>query len=233
MLLHRSFPLTDAMVVRSDSALAADIVATSTLLGVSRTPALVKPPQKKCAFQMSAPEDDSFEIDDALAADIVVTSTLPGVSRTSGSVEVATMSVAKASSILNESSQVHSSEMRTSSEEMRSLEAASSDSHGPAVEVSCIHVLFYLLALRAMHEDITYSYCDHGRGNTGALPFLPRNILGFFISLFRHKCCRKGLFVPDCQNASLSELSSYGCDGGLVGVTRRRYGHGHGYERYE
>nr|GFC85924.1 hypothetical protein [Tanacetum cinerariifolium] len=25
------------------------------------------PPQKKCAFQMSAPEDDSFEIDDALA----------------------------------------------------------------------------------------------------------------------------------------------------------------------
>nr|GEW43229.1 nuclear pore complex protein NUP1-like isoform X2 [Tanacetum cinerariifolium] len=52
----------------SDSALAADIVATSTLLGVSRTPALVEPPQKKCAFQMSAPEDDSFEIDNALAA---------------------------------------------------------------------------------------------------------------------------------------------------------------------
>nr|GEX33873.1 nuclear pore complex protein NUP1-like [Tanacetum cinerariifolium] len=66
----------------SDSALAADIVATSTLPGVSRTPALVKPHQKKCAFQMSAPEDDSFEIDDALAADIVATSTLPGVSRT-------------------------------------------------------------------------------------------------------------------------------------------------------
>nr|GEW10268.1 hypothetical protein [Tanacetum cinerariifolium] len=51
----------------SDSALAADIVATSTLPGVSRTPAVVEPPQKKCAFQMSAPEDDSFEIDDALA----------------------------------------------------------------------------------------------------------------------------------------------------------------------
>nr|GEW51427.1 leucine-rich repeat-containing protein [Tanacetum cinerariifolium] len=51
----------------SDSALAADIVATSTLSGVSRTPAVVEPPQKKCAFQMSAPEDDSFEIDDALA----------------------------------------------------------------------------------------------------------------------------------------------------------------------
>nr|GEX75705.1 hypothetical protein [Tanacetum cinerariifolium] len=55
---------------QSDSALAAAIVATSTLPGVSRTPALVKPSQKKCAFQMSAPEDDSFEIDDALAADI-------------------------------------------------------------------------------------------------------------------------------------------------------------------
>nr|GEX50902.1 nuclear pore complex protein NUP1-like isoform X2 [Tanacetum cinerariifolium] len=54
----------------SDSALAADIVATSTLLGVSRTPALVEPPQKKCAFQMSAPDYDSFEIDDSLAADI-------------------------------------------------------------------------------------------------------------------------------------------------------------------
>nr|GEX34122.1 hypothetical protein [Tanacetum cinerariifolium] len=50
-----------------DSALAADIVATSTLPGVSRTPAVVEPPQKKCAFQMSAHEDDSFEIDDALA----------------------------------------------------------------------------------------------------------------------------------------------------------------------
>nr|GEX60786.1 nuclear pore complex protein NUP1-like isoform X2 [Tanacetum cinerariifolium] len=58
----------------SDSALAADIVATSILPGVSRTPALVKPPQKKCAFQMSAPEDDSFGIDDALVADIPVSS---------------------------------------------------------------------------------------------------------------------------------------------------------------
>nr|GEX75706.1 hypothetical protein [Tanacetum cinerariifolium] len=29
-----------------------------------------RPSKKKCAFQMSAPEDDSFEIDDALAADI-------------------------------------------------------------------------------------------------------------------------------------------------------------------
>nr|GEW38374.1 hypothetical protein [Tanacetum cinerariifolium] len=36
---------------------------------------------------MSAPEDDSFEIDDALAADIVATSTLPGVSRTPALVE--------------------------------------------------------------------------------------------------------------------------------------------------
>nr|GEZ09978.1 hypothetical protein [Tanacetum cinerariifolium] len=51
----------------SDSALAADIVATSILQGVSKTPAVVEPPQKKCAFQMSAPEDDLFEIDDALA----------------------------------------------------------------------------------------------------------------------------------------------------------------------
>nr|GFC66528.1 hypothetical protein [Tanacetum cinerariifolium] len=42
---------------------------------------------KKCAFQMSAPEDDSFEIDDALEADIVATSTLPGVSLTSALVE--------------------------------------------------------------------------------------------------------------------------------------------------
>nr|GFC39904.1 hypothetical protein [Tanacetum cinerariifolium] len=42
----------------------------TSMHGVSRTPALVKPPQKKCAFQMSAPEDDSFEIDDALAANI-------------------------------------------------------------------------------------------------------------------------------------------------------------------
>nr|GFB24444.1 hypothetical protein [Tanacetum cinerariifolium] len=71
----------------SDSALAADIIATSTLSGVSITPALVEPPQKKCAFQMSAPEDDSFEIDDALAADIVATSTLPGVSLTPALVE--------------------------------------------------------------------------------------------------------------------------------------------------
>ncbi|GJT14356.1 hypothetical protein Tco_0861398 [Tanacetum coccineum] len=62
-----------------------------------------EPPQKKCAFQMSVPEDDSFEIDDdddetqvlgesnkqetALAADIVATSTLPGVSRTPALVE--------------------------------------------------------------------------------------------------------------------------------------------------
>nr|GFA73830.1 hypothetical protein [Tanacetum cinerariifolium] len=66
----------------SDSALAADIVATSTLPGVSITLALVEPPQKKYAFQMSAPEDDSFEIDDDLAADIVATSTLLGVSLT-------------------------------------------------------------------------------------------------------------------------------------------------------
>nr|GEW04750.1 leucine-rich repeat-containing protein [Tanacetum cinerariifolium] len=51
----------------SVSALAAYIVATSTLPEVSRTPAVVEPPQKKCVFQMSAPEDDSFEIDDALA----------------------------------------------------------------------------------------------------------------------------------------------------------------------
>nr|GEZ72095.1 hypothetical protein [Tanacetum cinerariifolium] len=71
----------------SDSALAADIVATSTLPGVSITLALVKPPQKKCAFQMSAPEDDLFEIDDALAADIVATSTLLGVSLTPALVE--------------------------------------------------------------------------------------------------------------------------------------------------
>ncbi|GKF85338.1 hypothetical protein Tco_0250236, partial [Tanacetum coccineum] len=42
----------------------ADIVATSTLPGVSRTPALVEPPKKKRAFQISAPEDDSFETDD-------------------------------------------------------------------------------------------------------------------------------------------------------------------------
>nr|GFC67729.1 hypothetical protein [Tanacetum cinerariifolium] len=69
-------------VPRSDSALAADIVATSTLLGVSITLALVEPPQKKYAFQMSAPEDDSFKIDDALAADIVAISTLLGVSLT-------------------------------------------------------------------------------------------------------------------------------------------------------
>nr|GEW23996.1 hypothetical protein [Tanacetum cinerariifolium] len=70
----------------------------------------VEPPQQKHAFQMSAPEDDSFEIDDdddetqvnghvsiplvesnkqetALAADIVATSTLPGVSRTPALVE--------------------------------------------------------------------------------------------------------------------------------------------------
>lgn len=70
-----------------------------------------EPPQKKRAFQMSAPEDDSFEIDDddddgiqtnghvslplvennkqetALPADIVATSTLPGVSRTPALVE--------------------------------------------------------------------------------------------------------------------------------------------------
>ncbi|GJV78236.1 hypothetical protein Tco_1509820 [Tanacetum coccineum] len=85
-------------------ALAADIVTTSTLPGVSRTPALVKPHQKKRAFQMSAPEDDSFEVDDddetqvnfyvplllvesnkqetTLAADIVANSTLLRVSRT-------------------------------------------------------------------------------------------------------------------------------------------------------
>nr|GEY70515.1 hypothetical protein [Tanacetum cinerariifolium] len=69
-------------IPRSDSALAADIVATSTLPGVSITPALVEPPQKKCAFQMSAPEDDLFEIDDALAANIVATLTLPRVSLT-------------------------------------------------------------------------------------------------------------------------------------------------------
>nr|GEX60785.1 hypothetical protein [Tanacetum cinerariifolium] len=79
--------LESMSVPRSDSALAADIVATSTLLGDSKTPALVKPPQKKCAFQMSALEDDSFEIDDAFAADIVETSTLPGVSRTPALVE--------------------------------------------------------------------------------------------------------------------------------------------------
>nr|GEY93094.1 hypothetical protein [Tanacetum cinerariifolium] len=70
-----------------DSALAADIVATSTLPGVSITLALVEPPQKKCAFQMSAPEDDSFEIDDALAADIVATLTLLEVSLTLALVE--------------------------------------------------------------------------------------------------------------------------------------------------
>nr|GFA48633.1 hypothetical protein [Tanacetum cinerariifolium] len=71
----------------SDLALAADLVATSTLPGVSITHALVEPPQKKCAFQMSAPEDDSFEIDDALAADIVANSTLLGVSLTPALVE--------------------------------------------------------------------------------------------------------------------------------------------------
>ncbi|GKB45090.1 hypothetical protein Tco_0890032 [Tanacetum coccineum] len=49
---------------KQKTALAADIVATSTLPGVSRTPALVEPPKKKRAFQMSAPEDDSFETDD-------------------------------------------------------------------------------------------------------------------------------------------------------------------------
>ncbi|GJT08372.1 hypothetical protein Tco_0842834 [Tanacetum coccineum] len=89
---------------KQKTALAVDIVATSTLPGVSTTPALVKPPKKKRAFQMSAPEDDSFETDDddetqvyghmslllverykqetALAANIVATSTLQGVSRT-------------------------------------------------------------------------------------------------------------------------------------------------------
>ncbi|PWA60020.1 hypothetical protein CTI12_AA386630 [Artemisia annua] len=69
-----------------------------------------EPPQKKRAFQMSAPEDDSFEVDDdddeiqtnghmslplvennkqetALPADIVATSILPGVSRTPALVE--------------------------------------------------------------------------------------------------------------------------------------------------
>ncbi|GKF71526.1 hypothetical protein Tco_0207640, partial [Tanacetum coccineum] len=83
---------------KQKTALAADIVATSTLPGVSRTPALVEPPKKKRAFQMSAPEDDSFEIDyddetqvnghvslllverykqeTTMAADIVATSTL-------------------------------------------------------------------------------------------------------------------------------------------------------------
>ncbi|GJW50385.1 hypothetical protein Tco_0091736 [Tanacetum coccineum] len=87
---------------KQKTALAADIVATSTLPGVSKTPALVEPPKKKRAFQMSALEDDSFETDDAdetqvnghvslllverykqetaLAADIVATSTLQGVS---------------------------------------------------------------------------------------------------------------------------------------------------------
>nr|GEW90630.1 hypothetical protein [Tanacetum cinerariifolium] len=71
-------------VPASDSALAADIVATSTLPGVSRTPAVVEPPQKKCkrAFRTSVPASDS-----ALAADIVATSTLPGVSRTPAVVE--------------------------------------------------------------------------------------------------------------------------------------------------
>ncbi|GJU98205.1 hypothetical protein Tco_1327476 [Tanacetum coccineum] len=70
----RKFPITRNMmssingelsVTSKDKALAAaDIVATSTLPGVSRTPALVEPPKKKRAFQMSAPEDDSFETDD-------------------------------------------------------------------------------------------------------------------------------------------------------------------------
>nr|GFA58962.1 hypothetical protein [Tanacetum cinerariifolium] len=60
-----------------------------------------EPPHKKCAFRtsvpgsdsalaadiMSAPEDDSFEIDDALAVDIVATSTLSGVSLTPALVE--------------------------------------------------------------------------------------------------------------------------------------------------
>ncbi|GJX47182.1 hypothetical protein Tco_0272372 [Tanacetum coccineum] len=49
---------------KQKTALTADIVATSTHSGVSRTPALVEPPKKKPAFQMSAPEDDSFERDD-------------------------------------------------------------------------------------------------------------------------------------------------------------------------
>nr|GEZ30412.1 hypothetical protein [Tanacetum cinerariifolium] len=61
----------------------------------------VEPPHKKRAFRtsvpgsdsalaadiMSAPEDDSFEIDDTLAADIVATSTLLGVSLTPALVE--------------------------------------------------------------------------------------------------------------------------------------------------
>nr|GEZ08979.1 hypothetical protein [Tanacetum cinerariifolium] len=38
-------------------------------------------------YKMSAPEDDSFEIDDALAADIIATSTLLGVSLTPTLVE--------------------------------------------------------------------------------------------------------------------------------------------------
>nr|GEU97523.1 hypothetical protein [Tanacetum cinerariifolium] len=60
----------------SDFALATDIVATSTLLGVSKTPTVVEPPQKKCVFQMSTPEDDSFEIDDALAKPKALESTV-------------------------------------------------------------------------------------------------------------------------------------------------------------
>ncbi|GJW36606.1 hypothetical protein Tco_0059526 [Tanacetum coccineum] len=104
---HMSLLLVESN--KQKTALAADIVATSTLPGVSRTPALVEPPKKKRAFQMSAPEDDSFETDDddetqvnghvslllverykqetALAADIVATSTLQGVSRTPALVE--------------------------------------------------------------------------------------------------------------------------------------------------
>nr|GEV32995.1 probable envelope ADP,ATP carrier protein, chloroplastic [Tanacetum cinerariifolium] len=101
---HVSFLLVECN--KQEITLAVDIVTTSTLMGVSRTPALVEPPQKKCTFQMSAPEDDSYEIDDDddetqvnghmslllvesnkqetdLAADIVATSTLSGVSRTS------------------------------------------------------------------------------------------------------------------------------------------------------
>ncbi|GKC49125.1 hypothetical protein Tco_1071870 [Tanacetum coccineum] len=59
---HMSLLLVESN--KQKTALAADIVATSTLPGVSRTPALVEPPKKKPAFQMSAPEDDSFETDD-------------------------------------------------------------------------------------------------------------------------------------------------------------------------
>lgn len=107
----RKFPIPRSMMtsVNGELSVTSKDKAPTVRINEPTVKLPAEPPQKKRAFQMSAPEDDSFEIDDddeiqtnghvslplvehnkqetALPADIVATSTLPEVSRTPALVE--------------------------------------------------------------------------------------------------------------------------------------------------